>query len=206
MLVEIDSEADHLTTQISSLVELSRIEMGALNLKKEWCDVAEIYHGVLPRLKRALANRVLKPSFQANLPLVYVDHAQMGRVFYNLIENAARHSLDQTEIDVIVDRVIDDNVEKVRVLVVDRGTVIPENERESIFVSFNRQPSYGNSLALAICKGIIDAHQGRIWAETADGDGSRFVFTLPMYPYSATHTGEIRSAHSATYDTLYVQD
>ena len=182
MLEDIDSEADHLTVLVNALVELSRIEMGALTLEKEWCDAVEVFYGALAKLKRVLANRSVRTQFQAPLPLIYADYAQLERVFYNLIENAARHSLDNTEIIIILDTIGKEPI-TVRVQVIDQGVDIPEHEREHIFSSFYSQRTYGNGLGLAICKGIIDAHQGSIWVDAAEGGGSCFVFTLPTHPH-----------------------
>ncbi len=152
MLEDIDSEADHLTVLVNALVELSRIEMGALILEKEWCDVIEVFYGALPKLKRVLANRTMRTQFQVQLPLIYADHAQLERVFYNLIENAARHSPDGTEITIILDTIKDEPV-TVCIQIIDQGVAIPEHERERIFSSFYSQRSYSNGLGLAICKG-----------------------------------------------------
>ncbi len=181
MLEDIDSEADHLTVLVNALVELSRIEMGALILEKEWCDVIEVFYGVLPKLKRVLANRIMRTQFQAQLPLIYADYAQLERVFYNLIENAARHSPDGTEITVILDTIRDEPI-TVRIQVIDQGVAIPEQERERIFSSIYSQRTYSNGLGLAICKGIVDAHQGSIWVDAAKEGGSCFAFTLPAHP------------------------
>ena len=181
MLEDIDSEADHLTVLVNALVELSRIEMGALILEKEWCDVVEVFYSALAKLKRVLANRQVHTQFQEHLPLVYADYAQLERVFYNLIENAARHSPDSTEITIVLDTIGEEPI-TVRVQVIDRGVDIPEHEREHIFSSFYSQRTSSNGLGLAICKGIIDAHQGSIWVDAAEGGGSCFVFTLPTHP------------------------
>jgi signal transduction histidine kinase/GAF domain-containing protein len=180
MLEDIDAETDHLTVLVSALVELSRIEMGALVLEKEWCDVVEVVHGVLAKMERVLANRPVLLRFQPGLPLIYVDHAQLERVFYNLIENAARRSPERAEI-VITLEIVDDML---RAQVIDRGGGVPEPERERIFKSFYSLGPYGNALGLAICKGILEAHQGRIEMQaSADGD-SCFAFTLPVHPHA----------------------
>lgn len=184
MLEDIDSEADHLTTLVNALVELSRIEMGALILEKEWCDLREIVHGVLPRLARVLAGRPVRLRLPAALPLLYVDHAQIERVFYNLLENVARHSPAQAEIVIQADVLAEGEV---RVQVIDPGLDIGEDERERIFKSFYNLRSYGNGMALAICRGIVEAHQGRIWVEAAD-EGTRFLFTLPLHPRTIVHS------------------
>lgn len=187
MLVDIDSEADHLTMLVNALIELSRIEMGAMELKLEWCDVAEILYATTKKLQRALAGRQLVPEVPATLPLVYADHARLGQVFYNLVENAARHSPDFSTISLVIDTLQHEKAE-LRVRVIDHGVRIPGDECERIFTSFQSQASsYGNGLALATCKGIIEAHQGRIWAEASDEDGSCFTFLLPIHPQTVAH-------------------
>ncbi len=189
MLEDIDSETDHLTVLINALVEMSRIEMGALILEKEWCDIVEIVDGALAKAKRVLADRPVRVHFQTPLPLVYVDHVQLGRVFYNLIENAARHSPEDVEIAVVIDTT--NAISKammLRVQVIDRGNSIPEYERERIFKAFYGLRSHSSGLGLTICKGIIEAHQGNIWVEAAEDAGSRFVFTLPTHLSSMTYT------------------
>jgi signal transduction histidine kinase len=181
MLEDIDSEADHLTVLVNALVELSRIEMGALILEKEWCDVVEVFYSALAKLKRVLANRPVRTQFQAHLPLIYVDYTQIERVFYNLIENAVRHSPESTEITIILDT-REEEPTTVCVQIIDQGVDIPEHEREHIFSSFYSQRTSSSGLGLAICRGIIDAHQGSIRVDAAEGGGSCFIFTLPTHP------------------------
>lgn len=187
MLEDIESETDHLTVLVNALVELSRIEMGALILEKEWCDVIEVVHGTLPKMKRILANHHIRLDFQAALPLVFADHVQLERVFYNLLENAVHHSPAQTEI-VIKLECIETHL---HAQVIDHGQEIPERDRECIFKSFYSLRSYGDGLGLAICRGIIEAHQGRIWVEAVHDAkeapkviGSSFRFALPIHPYA----------------------
>ncbi|GAC1390119.1 MAG: hypothetical protein NVS4B11_08890 [Ktedonobacteraceae bacterium] len=187
MLEDIDAETDHLTVLVSALVEMSRIEMGALLLEKEWCDITEVIYETLIKAKRVLAERKTKTQFQTPLPLLFIDHVQLGRVLYNLIENAARHSPEQAEISIKVDVVTDASVQAmVRIQIVDEGCGIPEYEQERIFKSFYGLRSHGSGLGLAICKGIIEAHHGRIWVEPAE-KGSCFVFTLPTDIPTATY-------------------
>jgi signal transduction histidine kinase/GAF domain-containing protein len=184
MLEDIDVEADHLTVLVNALVELSRIEMGALVLEKEWCDVAEVAYGALVKVGRVLAGRAVSTQFQAHLPLIYVDHVQLERVFYNLLENVVRSSPQQVEISVQVG-VEGESQKLLCVRVLDYGYEVPEQERERIFQSFYSPGSDSNGLGLAICKGIIEAHQGHISVEGLPGGGSCFIFTIPIYPQAA---------------------
>lgn len=187
MLVDIDAEADHLHSLINSMVEMSRIEMGALALEKEWCDLVEIVHNTISHISRVLVGRTIRTDFEPNLPLAHVDYLQLKRVFYNLLENAARHSARQDAILISAHTIpfdsSEDHAERapryIRVAVVDHGNGIPEEERERVFKSFY-SPDGQTGLGLAICRGIIEAHSGRIWVESTPGGGASFVFVLPV--------------------------
>ena len=183
MLEDIDAETDHLTVLVSALVEMSRIEMGALILEKEWCDITEVVYETLMKAKRVLATHNVKTQFQSALPLLFIDHVQIERVLYNLIENAARYSPEDAEIQVHVNVVPDESTHPVVCIrVVDEGYGIPTYERERIFKSFYGLRSHGSGLGLAICKGIVESHHGRIWVEPTE-KGSCFVFTLPTQQF-----------------------
>lgn len=189
ILEDIDSETDHLHSLVNSLVEMSRIEMGALILDKEWCDMAELVHGTISRAQRLLADFSIDIQVQAPLPLIHVDYAQVERVLYNLLENASHHNPKHAPIQVIVDAPAQQMLPPwlpalamrvMRVRVVDQGPGIPEEERERVFRSFYSLDARGNGLGLAICKGIVEAHQGRIWVEENKGRGACFIFILPI--------------------------
>ncbi len=179
MLEDIDAETDHLTVLVSALVEMSRIEMGALILEKEWCDITEVIYETLIKAKRVLTTHNVKTHFQSFLPLLFIDHVQIERLLYNLIENAARHSPEEAEIHIHVDVVTHELTHSmVRVQVVDEGCGIPAYEQERVFKSFYGLRSHGSGLGLAICKGIVETHHGHIWVEPTE-KGSCFIFTLP---------------------------
>jgi two-component system sensor histidine kinase KdpD len=131
----------------------------------------------------------IQTQIQASLPLIHADYAQLERVLYNLLENATRHSPRHTQIHITVDMpgahalpqgMPEAATRGVRVSVSDQGPGIPEEERERVFKSFYSLDAQGNGLGLAICRGIIEAHQGRIWVETEEGRGASFVFVLPI--------------------------
>ena len=189
ILEDIDAEADHLSVLVHALIEMSRIEMGALVLEKEWCDIIEIVHGAMIRLERILSGRHVRLNVQSDLPLIYADHVQLERVFYNLVENAARHSSDNQEIllsfETIVETVADSSHDALCVKVIDRGQEVPIVERERIFKTFYGLNLRGSGMGLAICRGIVEAHGGRIGVESApDGNGSCYLFTLPISTYN----------------------
>lgn len=218
ILTDIEAEVDHLDLLVNALIDMSRIEMGALVLEKEWCDVVEILYTALARSERFLAGRpvrIITPlESQIHLPLIQADYVQLERVFYNLFESAAsRSSLleEQAEVEALSEITValaivdgDSEVEfhetssktqeesrgrMLRVQVIDHGPAVPEAERERLFKSFYAQGGApGGGLGLAICQGIIEAHQGRIWVESASDGGLCFAFTLPVYPLIPSRT------------------
>ena len=189
ILEDIDSEDDHLLSLINSFIEMSRIDMGALVLEKEWCDIVEIVHSTLADDKRLLAGHLIHTDFQTQLPMVYVDYVQIKRVLHCLIENAVHHSPKHAEIVIAVDTVnvgvqdavpSGDSRDYLRVRVIDHGIGIPNGEQERIFKIFYSLDTQGSGLGLAISRGIIEAHQGRIVVEPVLGGGSCFAFVLPI--------------------------
>jgi signal transduction histidine kinase len=131
---------------------------------------------------------------------VYADHVQLEHVFCNLIENAVRHSPQDTAIDMVLEAVGEAS-KVLRVQIIDHGERIPEHECERIFKTFYslRSQSYGSGMELAICRGIVEAHKGQIKLDTTVKEGTCFVFTLPIHPQivplrgSALPVAEVRS-------------
>lgn len=196
MLEDIDRETDHLTVLINALVELSRIKMGALILEKEWCDLVEILNGALAKIARLTLGHRIEVHVEDKLPLLYVDHVQIERVFYNLLENAIRRSPEQAAVHVFI-KSIDEPTGMLEIVVIDQGQPVLERESEDIFESYVGLRTHGNGLGLSICKGIVEAHQGTIFIETAAKVGSTvvsngvgFVFTLPVLSRPSVHDGE----------------
>lgn len=210
MLEDVDAETDHLTDLVNELIEMQRIEMGALILEKAWCSCVEIVHGAIKKAEHVLAGRPVQTYFEPNLPLVYVDHVQLENVFYHLLKNAACYKTERKEITITL-RMIQQEYGKTTPMllcgrVIDYGCTIPEDEQADLFRSFHNLRSYGNGMGLAICKGIVEAHQGRIWVEKCSApfdtsgvaqheskkmlSGACFVFTLPVYPHRLAHRSE----------------
>lgn len=189
ILTDIDAEADHLDAIINSIIDMSRIDMGALVLEREWCDLVEIVHSVLARDERLLACHPVRTRVQSHLPMAQIDYVQFKRVLHNLLENAVHHSPEHTEIVIAIDTVAGRNQEVVssedahrflRIRVIDQGSGVPEGEHERIFRPFYSLDPQGSGLGLAICRGIIEAHQGQIWVQPVPGGGSCFVIILPI--------------------------
>lgn len=179
LIAAIDDEADHLNILVGNLLDMSRIESGALKPKREWNILAEIVGSVLARMKNFSAAHQLEFDVPESLPLVPVDYVQMEQVFTNLISNSLKYAPVDTVV-CIRGRV---EGESIHVQVSNQGPQIPPEHLERIFDKFYRLTAAnrvtGTGLGLSICKGIIEAHGGRIWAENVP-DGLAFNFTIPL--------------------------
>ena len=179
LIAAIDDEADHLNMLVGNLLDMSRIESGALKPKREWNILPEIVGSVLARMKHLAGEHQLEVDVPESLPLVPVDYVQMEQVFTNLVSNSVKYAPEKTVIRL---RAFVEG-ESLHVLVSNQGPQVPQEHLERIFDKFFRITAAdrvtGTGLGLSICKGIIEAHGGRIWAENVP-DGLAFNFTLPL--------------------------
>ena len=179
LVAAIDEEADHLNMLVGNLLDMSRIESGALKPKREWNILPEILGSVLARMKHLAEEHQIEVDVPENLPLVPVDYVQMEQVFTNLLSNSLKYAPANTvvRIHAYVES------ESIHVQVSNEGPQVPPEHLERIFDKFYRITAAdrvtGTGLGLSICKGIIEAHGGRIWAENVP-DGFAFKFTLPL--------------------------
>lgn len=192
----IHREAGRLDRLLKNLLDMTRIEAGAVQLAKEWHPVDEIVGAALARLEGQLSAHTINTRFPADLPLLLIDGVLLEQVVINLVENAAKYASPGTAIDLsgsVGDR-------EVIVEVADRGPGIPSGEESRIFDKFYRAKSAGGGgvgLGLTICRGIIEAHGGRILAKNRPGGGALFRFTLPLpdrQPPVETEQAEARHA------------
>ncbi|MRR10890.1 hypothetical protein EG831_12645, partial [bacterium] len=180
LLAAIEEETDHLNQLVGNLLNMSRIEAGALQLKRRWNVLAEIAVPAANRLRAADPDHRIEVSLPEDLPLVYVDDVLMEQVFNNLLSNSRKYSPPGTSIHV---RACVQDPQTVRVQVDNQGPAVSSADLEKIFDKFHRVTAAdqitGTGLGLSICKGIIEAHQGRIWAENLES-GFAILFTLPL--------------------------
>ncbi len=181
--LSIERQADRLNRLVENLLDMSRIEGGALKPEKEWYPVDELIHDVLGQMESLLQGRVVETHLPDDLPPVQLDYLEIDQVLTNLIENALRYTPAQSAIE-IGSQAGDGEVE---ISVADRGSGIPPDEIDHIFDKFYRvratdgsMRSVGSGLGLAVSKGLVEAHGGRIWAENRPGGGAIFRFTLPV--------------------------
>lgn len=176
----IEREADRLNRLVGNLLDMSRIEGGALKPEKEWYPIDELIHDVLGHMQPIVQGRVVQTHLPDDLPPVELDYLQMDQVLTNLIENAVRHTPPETPIEVSAQR----EGEQMVISVADRGPGIPEKDKVHIFDKFYRvlgtQRGTGSGLGLAVCKGLVEAHGGSIWVEDRENGGAIFRFTLPI--------------------------
>jgi two-component system sensor histidine kinase KdpD len=187
MMEVIDQETDRLNRFISGLIELARIEAGQLQLRRRWGAVDEIITTALSRADSIIAQHPIELEIEKELPVVRVDERAVSEVVYTLIDNAAKYSPAESRIGISARR---SQPDQIRMEIENEGETIPLALRERVFDKFFRatrdgdisthKPS-GTGMGLAIAKGIVEAHSGRIWIETGpNGTGTRVVFTLPI--------------------------
>jgi two-component system sensor histidine kinase KdpD len=179
LVAAIDDEADHLNMLVGNLLDMSRIESGALKPKRDWNILSEIIGSVLGRMRHLAEEHKIEIDMPENLPLIPVDYVQMEQVFTNLVSNSLKYAPANTVIRIRA-RLAG---EAIRVQVSNQGPHVPAEHLERIFDKFYRITAAdrvtGTGLGLSICKGIIEAHGGQIWAENVP-DGLAFNFTLPL--------------------------
>ena len=183
-LTRIENEVDRLTQMVSELTELSRIEAGSAELKKEPVNLNELINEAIIQLK-PLANKqnvTLNTMLSNNLPTVNVDRDRISQTITNLIHNAIK--FNRTGGSVTITTASDDKT--VTVKVIDTGIGIPRADLPHVFERFYKadksRTNRGSGLGLAIAKHTIEAHGGTIWAQSEEGKGSTFSFTIPLNP------------------------
>ena len=179
-------ESRRMTRLVANLLNMVRVETGALAVQKSWQPLEEVVGVALLRLEEQLARHPVEVDLPPTLPLVPVDELLLEQVLINLLENAARHTPPGTAIAVRAW----ETEGAVCVEVADRGPGVPPGAEEMVFRKFYRgaRPGTGNGsdtpagsgLGLTIAQGIVCAHAGRMWVEARPGGGAAFRFTLPL--------------------------
>ena len=183
----IDEEADRLNHFVENMVELARIEAGAINLRRRWSSVEEIVAMARARAEALTRSHRFEVELERELPVARVDTSLIAEVLYSLIDNAAKYSPAGSLIKISARRAEN---EMIMIVVEDEGRGIPAPLRERVFDKFFRATgegaaslgrSKGLGMGLALARGIVEAHGGRIWVESGTGArGTRVVFTAPV--------------------------
>ena len=182
LLLSIREEAERLSRYVGDLLDMTRLEGGALNIKADWTDVRDVLNAAAERIARRLGSRRLTRDFPAQLSVVSLDQGLLEQALVNIIENAIAYSPDGSTIELAAyeDR------GSVVISIEDEGKGIPTAELELVFDKFRRmeeQPdrSKGAGLGLAIARGFVEAMNGRIAAASPihNGLGTRILISLP---------------------------
>jgi len=195
LLATIEEETDRLTRFVTNLLDMTRIESGALQLNRGAVPLDELIESVLVRFGRLLGDSV-SLQIPDDLPLVDADYTLVDQVVANLVENAIQHCPSNTPIVISASP----GTGWVEARVADEGPGIARADQDHIFEMFYRgtAPSTrGTGIGLAICAGVIAAHGGQLWLESVEGGGSTFVFRLPTArdaPFDEDDTDVVRRA------------
>ena len=180
MLADVEHEAGRLTRLVSNLLEVSRVESGALRPVRVPVPVEELCRAALEDARLALEGHVVELELEPHLPPVEVDETMLRQVLVNLLENAALHDPGPLKLRAVRAG------RRIELRVIDHGPGVPEAERQRIFEAFQRLRSAagvrerGTGLGLAIARGFVEAHGGSIRVETTIGGGATFVVSLPV--------------------------
>ncbi|MBL8056518.1 MAG: DUF4118 domain-containing protein [Anaerolineales bacterium] len=180
LLAMVEEEVVHLNRLVGNLLDMSRIEAGALKPQRQWNILADIVEGTLTRLRHAAEQHQITVDVPDDLPLVPVDHVLLDQVLTNLVGNSLKYAPAGTTIHIRARR---QDERTLAVQVRNQGPPVPAEHLDHIFDKFYRVRAAdrvtGTGLGLSICKGIVEAHGGRIWAENQP-DGFALNFTLPL--------------------------
>lgn len=177
----VGEEADKLTELVEQLLEVSKLQGGVLQISAQPIRFDTVFNDALAQIQTLTFNHQLTIDIPAELPAINADKRRLEQVLVNLVDNAVKYSPPETTITVSA-RAVD---KAVRIDIVDQGLGIPEEEHDAVFEPFRqldrkRGSQNGAGLGLAICKGLVEAHGGRIWIEHSVPSGTVVSFTVPL--------------------------
>jgi two-component system sensor histidine kinase KdpD len=180
LLRTISQESERMERLVTNLLDMTRLESGGLVLKREWQPVQEVIGSALNHLDRRLRDRPVEIHLPPRLPLVHIDAVAIEQVLTNLLENAAEYTPPASPIEITAAA----EGGELAVDVADRGPGLPAGTEGRVFEKFFRihagRSRRGVGLGLAIARGIVEAHGGRIGAANRAGGGAAFRFTIPL--------------------------
>jgi two-component system sensor histidine kinase KdpD len=179
LLATLCEEADRLERLVANLLDMTRLETGAVTLERDWVPLDEIVGSTLARLEKKLGDRPIDVDLPAPIPLLRVDPVLFEQLFVNLLENAAKYTPSGSPIEIAAR--LEDG--RIGIDVRDRGPGLPAGDEDAVFEKFfrgNHAGVPGVGLGLPICRAIAEAHGGTIRAENRPGGGAVFHVTLPM--------------------------
>lgn len=178
LLTEISTASIRLNQQVENLLNMSRLESGFFQVKKDWCDISELIYKTLHRLESNLQNYKVAVLIPDQFPLFMLDFGLMEQVIYNLIINVTRHTPSDTLITIQAESMND----RLVLTIADNGTGFPQDEIDRVFEKFYRpkgSAAGGTGLGLSIVKGFVEAHNGTVKMENLPVCGSKFTISIP---------------------------
>jgi two-component system, OmpR family, sensor histidine kinase KdpD len=176
----IQDEARRMSTLVSNLLDMARIESGEVKLSLQWQPLEEVVGSALNAARAMLKQHRVDVQIPRDLPLVRFDALLIERVLVNLLENASKYTPAGSTVTLCAEVIAD----QLSVSVTDDGPGLPAGQQEAVFQKFTRgereSATPGVGLGLAICRAIVESHQGKITAADRPGGGARFTFTLPL--------------------------
>jgi len=177
-------ESDRLRRIINDLLDLSRIRSGKVEMEKQVADLLSVIEMSMTNIQLHADKKqiTISEKFPTQLDLFYFDKDKMTQVMLNLLSNAVKYTPDGGHVSVNVS--VHDNI--VECAVIDTGVGIPKIDLEKVFEEFHRvnneisRSERGTGLGLPITKSIIEAHEGKLWVESEQGEGSSFIYRIPM--------------------------
>jgi two-component system, OmpR family, sensor histidine kinase KdpD len=173
-------EAERLNRLVGNLLDMTRLEAGALKVKEDAADIQDIIGASLGQMEARLSSRSITVDIPDDIQIVRLDIVLVVHILNNLLDNALKYSPADSPLEISARQ----NPGEIEISVLDRGAGIPDEDLERVFDKFYRvqRPDQvvGTGLGLAICKGIVEAHGGRIWASARPGGGTIVTFALPV--------------------------
>jgi len=178
LLAEISIASLRLNHHVENLLNMSRVESGFIELKKDWCDPGELIYASIQKLSEELREHQVSVRIENNLPLFKLDYGLMENVLYNLLNNAAQYTPVKSNIYIVAMRVEGNLVIEVE----DNGRGFPPDEMQKAFQKFYRldqSKTGGTGLGLSIARGFVEAHEGTIELTTGACGGAKFIIVIP---------------------------
>jgi two-component system sensor histidine kinase KdpD len=197
LLSEISKASLRLNSQVENLLNMSRLESGAVKPKYDWCDITELVHSSVNLIQDSLKGRQVKIKIADNLPLFKIDMGLIQQALCNILNNATQYTPENTSIEITADATFeinghfnkenyliqrDNKMQQLRLTIRDNGKGFPENEIEKVFDKFYRlklADTGGTGLGLSIAKGFVAAHYGSIQLVNHPDGGAKFTINIP---------------------------
>jgi two-component system sensor histidine kinase KdpD len=176
---EIHDGSHRLNRVVNNLLDMNRLESGVVQPNREWCDVRELLQSAIESERESTDGREVRLDLPENTPLALIDHLLMEQAVAKLLANAGSHTPSRLPIEIDAEC----NNGRLVISVSDRGPGFPPELRERVFEKFYRgdgRRAGGLGLGLAIARGFVEAHGGKLTAENRDGGGARFTIDVPV--------------------------